>query len=173
VPTSLLIQGEADSTRIDMAARVDGRVIKIPVLRGQNVDAGAVLLQIDNPELLAKLQEAIATKGVAEAELAHIHAGTRAEIVAARKAAVDRAAADAALAEATYERIRKVAATQFASQQQPTRRPIRYRRRGTASAGASPSGGAAAIRRRKCRWPRPKSCRQAVQTASRSWTSWW
>jgi HlyD family secretion protein len=118
VPTSLLIQGEADSTRIDMAARVDGRVLKIPVLRGQNVDAGAVLLQIDNPELLAKLQEAIASKGVAEAELAHIHAGTRAEIVAARKAAVDRAAADAALAEATYERIRKVAATQFASQQQ-------------------------------------------------------
>ena len=117
-PTSLLIQGEADSTRIDMAARVDGRVLKIPVLRGQNVDAGAVLLQIDNPELLAKLQEAVAAKGVADAELAHIHAGTRAEIVAARKAAVDRAAADAALAQSTYERIRKVAATQFASQQQ-------------------------------------------------------
>lgn len=118
VPTSLLIQGEADSTRIDMAARVDGRVLKIPVLRGQNVAAGAVLLQIDNPELLAKLQETIAAKGVADAELAHIHAGTRAETVAARKAAVDRASADAALAESTYERVRKVAATQFASQQQ-------------------------------------------------------
>ncbi len=117
-PTSLLIQGEADSTRIDIAARVDGRVLKIPVLRGQNVDAGAVLVQIDNPELLAKLQEAIAAKGVADAELAHINAGTRAETVAARKAEVDRAAADAALAQATYERVRKVAATQFASQQQ-------------------------------------------------------
>jgi HlyD family secretion protein len=118
VPTSLLIQGEADSTRIDIAARVDGRVLKIPALRGQNVDAGAVLLQIDNPELLAKLQEAIAAKGVAEAELAHIHAGTRAETVAARKAEVDRAAADAALAESTYERVRQVASKQFASQQQ-------------------------------------------------------
>jgi HlyD family secretion protein len=118
VPTSLLIQGEADSTRIDIAARVDGRVLKIPVLRGQNVDAGAVLLQIDNPELLAKLQETIAAKGVAEAELAHIHAGTRAETVAARKAEVDRAAADAALAESTYERVRQVASKQFASQQQ-------------------------------------------------------
>jgi HlyD family secretion protein len=117
-PTSLLIQGEADSTRIDMAARVDGRVLKIPVLRGQNVDAGAVLVQIDNPELLAKLEEATASKGVADAELAHIHAGTRAETVAARKAEVDRAQADAVLAQATYERIRKVAATQFASQQQ-------------------------------------------------------
>ena len=118
MPTSLLIQGEADSTRIDIAARVDGRVLKIPVLRGQNVEAGAVLLQIDNPELLAKLQEAIAAKGVADAELAHIHAGTRAETVAARKAAVDRASADAALAESTYNRVRQVASKQFASQQQ-------------------------------------------------------
>ena len=118
MPTSLLIQGEADSTRIDTAARVDGRVLKIPVLRGQNVEAGAVLLQIDNPELLAKLQEAIAAKGVADAELAHIHAGTRAETVAARKAAVDRASADAALAESTYNRVRQVASKQFASQQQ-------------------------------------------------------
>ncbi len=117
-PTSLLIQGEADSTRIDMAARVDGRVLKIPVRRGQNVDAGAVLVQIDSPELLAKLEEAKASKGVADAEMAHINAGTRAETVAARKAEVDRASADAVLAEATYERIRKVAATQFASQQQ-------------------------------------------------------
>jgi HlyD family secretion protein len=118
VPTTLLIQGEADSTRIDIAARVDGRVLKIPVVRGQNVDEGAVLLQIDNPELLAKLQEAIATKGVADAELAHIRAGTRLEIVTARKAAVDRAAADATLAQATYERVRHVASKQFASKQQ-------------------------------------------------------
>ncbi|HUL04828.1 MAG TPA: efflux RND transporter periplasmic adaptor subunit [Candidatus Acidoferrum sp.] len=117
-PASLLIQGEADSTRIDIAARVDGRVQKIPVLRGQNVAAGAVLLQIDNPELLAKLDEAKASKGVADAELAHIHAGTRAETVAARKAAVDRAAADAALAQSTYERVRQVASKQYASQQQ-------------------------------------------------------
>jgi len=117
-PASLLIQGEADSTRIDMAARVDGRVLKIPVRRGQNVDAGAVLVQIDSPELLAQLEEAKASKGVADAELAHIHAGTRAETVAARKAEVDRASADAVLAQATYDRIRKVAATQFASQQQ-------------------------------------------------------
>jgi HlyD family secretion protein len=117
-PMSLLIQGEADSTRIDIAARVDGRVLKIPVLRGQNVGAGAVLLQIDSPELLAKYQEAVAAKGVGDAELAHIRAGTRAETVAARKAEVDRAAADAALAQATYDRIRRVAATKYASEQQ-------------------------------------------------------
>ena len=40
-PVPLMIQGEADSTRIDIAARVDGRIAKIPVQRGQDVPAGA------------------------------------------------------------------------------------------------------------------------------------
>jgi len=116
-PTPLLIQGEADSTRIDIAARVDGRISKIAVERGQNVPAGAVLLQIDNPELVAKLAEAVAAKGVADAELARIHAGTRAETVAVRKAEIDRTAADLALAQQTYDRQKKLVAGQYATQQ--------------------------------------------------------
>src|ERR1700704_2710924 len=52
-PEPLLVQGEVDATRLDIAARVDGRVKEIPVERGQNVPAGAVLVQIDNPETLA------------------------------------------------------------------------------------------------------------------------
>jgi HlyD family secretion protein len=117
-PVPLLIQGEADSVRIDIAARVDGRVSKIPVMRGQNVEAGAVLLQIDNPELVARYREAIAFKNVADAELARIHAGTRAETIATRKAEIDRLAADVALAQVTYDRTRKLASTQNASLQQ-------------------------------------------------------
>ena len=116
-PTPLLIQGEADSTRIDIAARVDGRISKIAVQRGQNVPAGAVLLQIDNPELVARLAEAVAAKGVADAELARIHAGTRAETVAVRKAEIDRTAADLALAQQTYDRLKKLVAGQYATQQ--------------------------------------------------------
>src|SRR5262249_6724565 len=54
-PVPLLVQGEADATRFDIAARVDGRVKDIPVERGQNVPAGAVLVRIDNPETVAKL----------------------------------------------------------------------------------------------------------------------
>ena len=57
-PQPLLIQGEADATRIDLAARVDGRVATIPVDRGQNVAAGQVVVTIDNPELLTRLKEA-------------------------------------------------------------------------------------------------------------------
>jgi HlyD family secretion protein len=101
----LLVQGEVDATRFDMAARVDGRVADIPVGRGQDVAAGAVLVKIDNPETLAQKTQAIAAESVAKAQLAHINAGTRAEEIAARRAALDRAEAAVVLAKKTYDRI--------------------------------------------------------------------
>ena len=94
-PQPLLVQGEADGTRIDIAARVDGRVLELPVDRGQNVTAGQVLVTIDNPELLTRLKEAEAAKAVALADLKRIEVGTRAEVVAARRAALAAAEANA------------------------------------------------------------------------------
>jgi len=108
-PQPLLVQGEVDATRLDIAARVDGRVADIPVVRGQNVAAGAVLVRIDNPETLAKNEEALAAKVVAEAQLANINAGTRAEVIAAKKAAHERAQAGVVLAKKTYDRVSQLA----------------------------------------------------------------
>jgi HlyD family secretion protein len=105
----LLVQGEVDATRFDIAARVDGRVGDVPVMRGQNVDANAVLVRIDNPETLAKHKQALAAQLVADAQLANINTGTRSEVVAARKAALDRAQAGLVLAQKTYERVRQLA----------------------------------------------------------------
>ena len=115
-PEPLLVQGEAESTRIDIAARVSGRLARIAVARGQNVAAGATLLVIDNPELVAELREAEAEKLVADAELARINVGTRPEIIALRKAEIDRASADLTLAQQTFDRTRLLAARQFAPQ---------------------------------------------------------
>jgi HlyD family secretion protein len=109
-PQPLLVQGEVDATRFDIAARVDGRVAEIPVARGQDVDAGAALVKIDNPETLAKHEQALAAKVVADAQLANIHAGTRVEVIAARKAAQERAEASVILAQKTFDRTRQLAA---------------------------------------------------------------
>ena len=117
-PEPLLVQGEVESTRIDMAARVSGRLAKIAVARGQNVAAGATLLTIHNPELVAQLQQARAEKAVADAQLARINAGTRAEIVAQRKAEIDRAAANLTLAQQTIDRTRRLVADNFAPRSQ-------------------------------------------------------
>src|SRR6266508_833767 len=81
-PQPLLVQGEVDATRFDIAARVDGRVGEIPVERA---------------------------KIVAEAQLANINAGTRAEVIAARKAALERAQASVVLAQKTYDRVSQLA----------------------------------------------------------------
>src|SRR6201987_428679 len=105
-PEPLLVQGEADATRLDIAARVDGRVKEIPVERGQNVPANAVLVKIDNPETVAKLEQMKAAKAVAGAQLANVLVGTRVETIAAKKAEMERAEAALVLAQKTYERAR-------------------------------------------------------------------
>jgi HlyD family secretion protein len=93
-PQPLLVQGEADAKRIDIAARVDGRVGERPVSRGDNVAAGQILVEIDNPQILSKLKEAEAQKVVAVADLARIDVGARKEVVAHRKAAIASAEAN-------------------------------------------------------------------------------
>jgi HlyD family secretion protein len=105
----LLVQGEVDATRLDIAARVDGRVADIPVARGQDVSAGAVLVRIDNPETIAKHEQALAAKIVAEAQRANINVGTRVEVIAARRAALERAQASVVLAQKTYDRTSQLA----------------------------------------------------------------
>jgi HlyD family secretion protein len=115
-PEPLLVQGEVDSTRVDIAARVSGRLSKLAAARGQDVAAGTPLVVIDNPELVARLREAEAEKAVADAELARINVGTRPEIIARRKAEIDRATAEFTLAQQTYNRTARLTADQFAPQ---------------------------------------------------------
>src|SRR6202140_4384127 len=103
-PEPLLVQGEVDATRLDIAARVDGRVKEIPVERGQNVPAQAVLVRIDNPETVAKHEQMRAAMSVAGAQLANVLIGTRVETIAARKAEMERAQAALVLAQKTFDR---------------------------------------------------------------------
>ncbi|MDW6023402.1 efflux RND transporter periplasmic adaptor subunit [Mesorhizobium sp. BAC0120] len=108
LPQPLLVQGEADATRVDIAARIEGRVGQRPVERSDNVTAGQLLVAIDNPELLTKLREAEAARAVAQADLARIEVGTRAEVIEERKAAVAAADANVTLAQQTYDRIKQI-----------------------------------------------------------------
>lgn len=116
-PQPLLVQGEADARRTDIAARVEGRVATRPAERGADVAAGAVLVTIDNPELLRQLDTARAAEAVAQADLDRILAGTRPETVAARRAAVAAAEAEAALQRKAYDRTRTLTARDVASVQ--------------------------------------------------------
>ena len=91
-PQPILIQGEADATRIDIAARVDGRVAKRPVERGDNVAAGQVALRDRQSRTGDQASPKPRRRSPsANADLAHIEAGTRAEVIAQKKAALESA----------------------------------------------------------------------------------
>jgi HlyD family secretion protein len=114
----LVIQGEVQSRTFDMAARVDGRIGEIVASRSQDVQRGAPLIRIDNPELIAKERQSEAALRVAEAELARVRAGFRAEAIAVRKAEIDRANAGLTLAEKTFDRTRQLVTSHDAPQSQ-------------------------------------------------------
>ena len=73
------------------------------------MSSGALLVRIDNPDTVAKKEQALAAKIAAEAQLANINAGTRAEVTAARKAALERAESSVILAQKTYDRKNQLA----------------------------------------------------------------
>jgi HlyD family secretion protein len=64
-----------------------------------------VLVRIDNPETIAKQAQMTAAKVVADAQLANVLVGTRVEVVAAKKAALERAQAAQVLAQKTFDRV--------------------------------------------------------------------
>ena len=66
-------------------------------------------MRIDNPETVAKHDQSVAAKIVSEAQLANINVGTRPEVIAARKAELERAQASVVLAQKTYDRISQLA----------------------------------------------------------------
>ena len=103
-PEPLLVQGEVDATRLDIAARVDGRVKEIAVERGQNVPAGAVLVRIDNPETLAKHEQMRAARLLPRPSLPTCSSERGWRLIAARKAELERAQAALVLAQKTFDR---------------------------------------------------------------------
>jgi HlyD family secretion protein len=68
--------------------------------------------------LVAKQKQSEANLRVAEAELARVKAGFRAETIAVRKAEVDRAVADLSLAQKTFDRTRQLVTSHDSPQSQ-------------------------------------------------------
>jgi len=86
----------------DVSAQGGGTVMEVPVVSGEKVAAGDLLIRLDPADALLAVQQAEAALEVAHAELALLQAGPRAEEVAAAQAEVD--AVEAALAQAIARR---------------------------------------------------------------------
>jgi len=102
-PPPLTIQGEVSANRVDISSRVPARIAALKFDVGDTVERGAVLAEMESPQLLASRLAAQAALAVARADLDRTNS-TRPETIAARQADLDAAKADETLAQENYRR---------------------------------------------------------------------
>lgn len=115
-PSTIILQGEVESNRVDVAARLQGRVIQFNYDVGDDVKKGDTLLTLSSPALLAQLATAESQLNVAIASRDTTYS-TRPETIDLQKAQLDKAKSDLALAQASYDRINRLAKNGTVSKQ--------------------------------------------------------
>lgn len=81
-PKPALIQGEAEATEYRVSGKVPGRIENFYAKEGDMVKKGDVLVDIDSPEVRAKLAQANAVYAAASAQRNKANAGARKEEIA-------------------------------------------------------------------------------------------
>jgi len=115
-PGPLIVQGEVTAERVDISPRVSGRVAKLNVDVGARIERGAVIAELENPQLVATLETARAALAVSRADLARV-TSVRAESVDARRADLAAADADVTLYREVWERKTQLQRSGNAAQQ--------------------------------------------------------
>src|SRR6266851_7409629 len=67
-PPPLTVQGEVSADRVDISPRVGGRVARLGANVGDTIERGAVLAELESPQLVAALAAARAALAVAKAD---------------------------------------------------------------------------------------------------------
>lgn len=88
----------ASAQQVDVAAKVDGRVVELTAKEGDLVRAGQVLARLEDRELRARLHQAESAVGVAKARLDEARSGARRQELEEARAGVEGAQAQLALA---------------------------------------------------------------------------
>ncbi|WP_114192196.1 HlyD family secretion protein [Edaphovirga cremea] len=100
----LLLQGEVDAPQVIVASKAKGRVIERHVERGDDVQAGQLLMTLESPELIAQLRAAEAARDQAKAQYDLSINGTREESIRNLKATLAQAQAEYRNAQDEYNR---------------------------------------------------------------------
>ncbi|MCL4808779.1 MAG: efflux RND transporter periplasmic adaptor subunit [Thermoanaerobaculia bacterium] len=108
-PAPETLQGEADATKVDVAAKVAGRLATIEVKEGDPVKRGDLVATLESPEIRARLDQAEAARAGAVAQRDKADSGAREEEIRAAKSQWDRARHAADLAEVTFGRLDRLA----------------------------------------------------------------
>ncbi|MDJ0813620.1 MAG: HlyD family efflux transporter periplasmic adaptor subunit [Woeseiaceae bacterium] len=109
------VVGELTSDRVELVAEFAEPIVELLVAEGEAVAAGQVLLRQDATRAEARLAEAEAALGQAQARLDELVRGPRSEQIEAARAAVDGARDDLAFRRSDYARVRDIHARDLAS----------------------------------------------------------
>jgi len=130
---------QADTTAV--SPQVDGYVVEVLVADNQRVEAGQVLIRLDDADARARLTQAQANLSALEAAVQNVDARSAQEqaVIASRAAAVTQAQAQAELAREQVDRYGKLAEQGWVSQQriQTERAGARTAQAGVAEAQAA------------------------------------
>src|SRR5260370_26352915 len=89
-PPPLIIQGEVSADRVDISPRVAARIVTLKADVGDTMERGAVMAELESPQLVAARLAAQAALTVARADLDRINS-TPPETIAARHAQLNAA----------------------------------------------------------------------------------
>jgi len=116
-PVEAPLQGQIDARYIDVSPKILGRVAKLEVREGDEVQPGMPLVLLDSPEVQAKVSQAQSALAAASARQQLLDTGTRREEIRTARATWERALSNAALAEKTFRRINALYTQGLTSQQ--------------------------------------------------------
>ena len=109
------VVGELTSDRVELVAEFAEPIVELLVAEGEQVSAGQVLMRQDSTRAQARLAEAEAALGQAQARLDELVRGPRSEQIEAARAAVEGARDDLAFRRSDYARVRDIHARDLAS----------------------------------------------------------
>jgi HlyD family secretion protein len=112
--SSTEVWGRAEAKEVDINSKIPGRVLTLTVKEGDHVEKGQVLARIDNRDITAQANQALAVIKAMEAQMTQAATATFLQdqttqaAVDTAQAQVNKAAADLTLAEADYKRFSKL-----------------------------------------------------------------
>ena len=104
-PAPDVFQGQMEARETDIAPKVAGRIGAMRVKEGDLVSVGTVLMQLDSPEINAKLAQATAAEQAAQAVADKAHDGARPQEIEMARMQWQRAQTAADLAQTSFRRV--------------------------------------------------------------------
>ena len=98
---TLILQGEVEVKTVDLASKVTGRVQNINFQKGDRVNEGDVIIELETPEIDAKMEQANAALQMSVSQQQKVNNGARNEQIAMARASME-------VAKKTYERLKRL-----------------------------------------------------------------